>query len=110
MAQPTFTDIFGINSSLETMNGVITLSLADLQEASLDTPDYTKPLNVLAAIIAKANIWLEANTDLSVNAGSSMDVIAPINRNNADKTEFTYQIVFYGPYDEPIFDPDVIQV
>jgi hypothetical protein len=110
MTQPTFPDIFGTSSDLSLQTETITIYLSDLVGVSLDTPDPTKPLNVLAAIIAKANVWLAANTDLSVNAASSLEVLAPINRNNADKTEFTYQLVFYAPYDAPSFDPDSIQV
>lgn len=108
MAQPTLDQLLGQTVSLDTSAGTLTIGLADLQAVGLDNVDFNNSIPIFAAIVKLASNFLIANLDESVMATCDFTANSPVNRNNIDKTLFTFALGFYGTYTEPLFDPDNI--
>lgn len=106
MAQPTLEDIFGTLSAVNQDTGNLEISYSALNQMGLYNFNDQYPLTLLAAIIKRANEWLEANQDQAVKATSTYTSSSPSNRNGVDKTEFAFSFSFYGNYQTPTFDPD----
>lgn len=104
--QPGITDLFGAGATLDGSNNLL-IPYTALQAAG-GSGNPPTALEYYGGIVKNAHAWLEANTDASVMATSSLRITAPIQRNSTDRTQFTYSEVFYGDYSSPTFDPDQV--
>ncbi|MDJ0675509.1 MAG: hypothetical protein QNJ36_09045 [Calothrix sp. MO_167.B42] len=107
MTQPTYGDLFGTGANFNESTQKIEIPLSALASAGLNATNPTA-VNALAAIIKNSHGWLDANQDEQVMATASLESIAPVPRNEIDKTEFSYTLNFYGNYQAPTFDPDEV--
>jgi hypothetical protein len=101
VAQPTLIQLFGTGTTISSGNLVVPLSA--LASVGLSDQD---PLGIFGAIIKIGGDWIAANTDESVMASCEKSTFAPITRNNLEKTQYNYNLAFYGSYQAPTFDPD----
>ncbi|MDJ0677029.1 MAG: hypothetical protein QNJ36_16880 [Calothrix sp. MO_167.B42] len=107
MPQPIHSDLFGAGASINQATGNLEIPLIALATAGLNT-ENPSATGTLGAIIKNAHSWLSANVDEEVMVTSSLEEIAPIDRNGQERTEFGYTINFYADYEAPIFDPDEV--
>ncbi len=107
MAQPTFENLFGTGATFNPTTNTLEIPLSALAGSGLDatSPTATK---TLGAIVKNAHSWLEANQDEEIMVTASVDNFAPVERNELDKTQFSYTVNFYGDYQTPTFDPDEV--
>ncbi len=107
MTQPTYGDLFGSGANFNESTQNIEIPLSALASVGLDATNPTA-VNALGAIIKNSHGWLSANQDEQVMVTASLDNFAPVERNEVDKTEFSYTVNFYGNYQAPTFDPDEV--
>ena len=105
MTQPAFTDLFGANSTFNATTKTLEMPLTSLPALTNANPTA---LEVYAALVSFAHNWINANSDQSVLADSTLTINSPITKNSVAKTQFQYAVKFYGPYTAPTFDPNSI--
>lgn len=105
MTQPAITDLFGSTATFVGTPPVLEIPLSALPSLTGSNPTA---LELYAAIVSHAHVWLNANTDASVLGNSNLNISSPITRNGIAKTQFQYSEIFYGPYTAPTFDPNAV--
>ena len=105
MTQPAITDLFGANSSWDATNKKLEIPLTSLPALTSQSPSA---LELYAAVVSFAHNWINANSDQSVLADSSLTINSPITKNSIAKTQFQYAVKFYGVYNAPTFDPNAV--
>lgn len=105
MTLPTIEQLFGVGATYDGLN--LSIPASALATRGIDDPLTADSLSVFAATIKGAQAdYFATNADLTVNADIQYSAQAPAIRNNALKTSFNYNVVFYGAYTTPTFDPD----
>jgi len=101
MAQPTTNDLFDNNTTLITSatwnEGTKTLSVTFGQSVT--------PIQAFGAIVQSGHKWLEANTDLTVNAAATAPSTFSTSRNGVQKEQYSLGLSFFAPLPEVTYDP-----
>lgn len=105
MSQPQITDLFGSTATWDSTNKKLIIPITALPVLTAQTPTS---LELYAAIVSLAHIWISANTDQTVLADSTLTTNAPITKNSVARTQFQYAVRFYNAYNQPTFDPNAI--
>ena len=105
MTQPAFTDLFGANSTFNATSKTLEIPLTSLPALTNANPT---PLEIFAAVLSYAHVWINANSDQTVLSDSVLTINSPITKNGVAKTQFQYAVKFYGVYNAPTFDPNAV--
>lgn len=107
MALPTIEELFGDGATL--VNGELTIPASAFVARGLANAATADALTLFGATVKGAHAdYFASNTDASVMADVQYTSQAPAIRNNQLKTSFNYNVLFYGTYSVPTFNPDDI--